>query len=299
MSIKKVDCPDSTLNFKFIVTITFLYFLVVFPGIQFFLRGHAWLPQYGHAIYFAGIFAYVRGIKKTTLSEMGFSRQHLGNHLLIGFILGGLMVSTLPFLDTLVSLSGLDQNELFSDNANQRNADDWKSLQPLGLAITVLIFPLLRQFFFTGLIYQSLSKKVDPMLALIGSALIFTLGHFKLSLGFLYWDHHKLFVSTNWNLVRFHPFPYGLRTCRNPSPVYLSPINNNTGVSFLTCANQKNFKPPPALRSPPKDASTISFRRERESISRDSSGFLRKSFDGSIPQSGTPGYREYGAGSAS
>jgi membrane protease YdiL (CAAX protease family) len=183
VSIKKVDRPENSLNVKFVVTITLLYFLVVFPGIQFFLRDHAWLPQYGHAIYFAVIFAYVWGIKKTPLSEVGFSRQHLGNHLLIGILLGGLMVSALPFLDTLVSLSGLDQNELFSDNANQRNADDWKSLQPLGLGITVLILPLLAQFFFTGLIYQSLSKKVDPMLALFGGALIFTLGHFKLNLG--------------------------------------------------------------------------------------------------------------------
>ena len=114
---------------------------------------------------------------------MGFSRQYLGNHLLIGLILAGLIVSTLPFLDNLISLSGLDQNELFSEAANQRNADDWESLQPLGLAITALVFPLLAQFFFTGLIYQSLSKKVDPVLALFGSALIFTLGHFKLNLG--------------------------------------------------------------------------------------------------------------------
>ena len=93
------------------------------------------------------------------------------------------MVSTLPFLDALVSLSGLDQNELFSEAANQRNADDWESLQPLGVAIAVLVLPLLTQFFFTGLIYQSLSKKVDPALAFFAGALIFTLGHFQLNLG--------------------------------------------------------------------------------------------------------------------
>lgn len=183
MSIKKVDCSDRVLDFKFIVTITLLYFFVVFPGIQFFLRGYAWLPQYGHAVYFAGVFAYVLGVQKTPLREMGLSRQHLGNHLLIGLVLGGLMVAALPLLDTLVTLSGLDQNELFSDNANQRNANDWESVQSLGLSITVLISPLLTQYFFTGLIYQSLSKKVDPALALSGGALIFTLGHFKLSMG--------------------------------------------------------------------------------------------------------------------
>ena len=84
--IKKVDGADGVLGFEFILTITLLYFFVVFPGIQFFLRGHSWFPQSGHVIYFAGIFAYVLGVKKVSLIELGFSRQHLGNHLLIGMV---------------------------------------------------------------------------------------------------------------------------------------------------------------------------------------------------------------------
>jgi membrane protease YdiL (CAAX protease family) len=183
VSIKKVDGLDNALSFKFILSITLLYFFVVFPVIQFCLRDHAWLPEYGYAIYFAGIFVYFLGIKKIPPNKLGFSRQHLGNHLLIGLILGGLIVSALPFLDALVSLFGLDQNELFSDTANQRNADDWKDIHPLDLAARVLIFPLLAQFFFTGLIFQGLNKKYDPALALYGGGIIFTLGHFKLNLG--------------------------------------------------------------------------------------------------------------------
>jgi hypothetical protein len=110
--VKKVDGLKGALSFKFILTITLLYFLVVFPAIHFFLRGHAWLPHYGYIIYFAGIFAYVLGVKKIPLNQLGFSRQNLGNHLLIGLILGSLIVSALPLLDALVSLSGLEQNEL-------------------------------------------------------------------------------------------------------------------------------------------------------------------------------------------
>jgi len=181
--IKKVDGFDSALSFKFILTVTLLYFLIVFPVIHFFLWDHAWLPQYGYLIYFAGIFAYVLGIKKIPPKKLGFSRQYLGNHLWIGLILGSLIVSALPFLDALVALFGLDQNELFSEAANQRNADDWKDIHPLDLAVRILIFPVLTQFFFTGLLFQGLSKKVDPILALYGGGIIFTLGHFKLNLG--------------------------------------------------------------------------------------------------------------------
>jgi membrane protease YdiL (CAAX protease family) len=180
---KKVDISGESISFKFTLTITLLYFFVVFPAIQFFLRGHAWLPHYGYLIYFTGIIAYVLAVKQIPLSELGFSRRHLGNHLLIGLILGGLIVSALPLLDALVSLTGLEQNELFSEAANQRNADDWKSLHPLDLTARILIFPLLTQFFFTGLIYQSLNKKYNPLLALYGGGIIFTLGHFKLNLG--------------------------------------------------------------------------------------------------------------------
>jgi len=181
--IKKVDALEEALSFKFILTITLLYFLVVFPVIQFFLRGHAGLFQYGSIIYFAGIFAYVVGVKKISPAELGFSRQHLGNHLLIGLILGSLIVSALPFLDTLVSLSGLGRNELFSETANQRTAGEWELLNPISLAAQIFLFALLTQFFFTGLLFQSLSKKYNPALAIYGAGILFTVGHFKLNLG--------------------------------------------------------------------------------------------------------------------
>lgn len=186
MIIKKVDGLAGVLGFKFILTITLLYFLVVFPGIQFFLRGHSWFPQYGYVIYFAGVFAYALGVRKVSLEGLGFSRRYLGNHLLIGLILGSLIVSALPFLDMLISVSGLEQNELFSETANQRTANGWEELHPLSLAAQILLFPLLTQIFFTGLIFQGLSKKVNPALAIYGAGILFTLGHFKLNLGIFF-----------------------------------------------------------------------------------------------------------------
>ncbi len=183
MLIKKVAASAGNLSFKFILTITLLYFLVVFPWVQFFLRGHPWLPQYGYLIYFAGIFAYAVGVKKIPPSGLGFSSQYLQNHLLTGLVLGSLIVSALPLLDTLISVSGLEQNELFSEAANQRNAGEWKGLHPLSLIAQVVLFPLMTQFFFMGLIFPSLGRKFNPALALYGGGIIFTLGHFKLNLG--------------------------------------------------------------------------------------------------------------------
>ncbi len=185
MLFKKVESSEEALSFKFVLKITFLYFFVVFPTIHFFLRGHSWIPQYGYVLYFSGIFAYVLGVKKIPLNKLGFSCQHLCNHLLIGLILGGMLVSALPLLDTLISITGLGQNELFSEAANRRNADDWNNLHPLELAARVLIFPLLTQFFFTGLIYSGLERKYSPLLAIYGAGILFTLGHFKLNLGLL------------------------------------------------------------------------------------------------------------------
>lgn len=185
MSTQKIDGPESLLSAKFILTVTFLYFFVVLPGIQFFLRSHAWFPQFGYLIYFAGVFAYVCGVKKVPLKEMGFSRQQPGRHLMLGLALASVVVSALPFLDFLVTFFGLDRHELFSEAANQRNSDDWKSIQPWKLAIGVLVVPPLTQFFYTGLIYANLSKKVDSVLALFFGALIFSLGHFNLNPGLL------------------------------------------------------------------------------------------------------------------
>lgn len=182
---KKIDPSEEALSFKFVLTVTLIYFFGMFPAIQFFLRGHSWIPQYGTIIYFAVIFAYVLGIKKISLKQLGFSSQHLGNHLLIGGVLGSLIVSALPLLDTLISFTGLGQNELFSEAANQRNQDDWNDYHPLGFAARVLIVPFFTQFFFTGLLFPGLSRKYNPLLALYGAGLLFTLGHFQLNLGLI------------------------------------------------------------------------------------------------------------------
>ncbi len=139
------------------------------------------MPQYVYLLFFTVILLYVLGIKKNPLNQSGFSIQHIGNHLMIGVISGGLIVVALPLLDGLILVSGLDKHELFS--VNQRGAQGGENLHPLYILGQILLVPLLKQFFFTGGVFQSLSRKYNSILAVYGAAAIFTLAHFKLNLG--------------------------------------------------------------------------------------------------------------------
>lgn len=139
------------------------------------------MPQYVYLLFFTVILLYVLGIKKIPLNQSGFSIQHIGNHLMIGVISGGLIVVALPLLDGLILVSGLDKHELFS--VNQRGAQGGENLHPLYILGQILLVPLLKQFFFTGGVFQSLSRKYNSILAVYGAAVIFTLAHFKLNLG--------------------------------------------------------------------------------------------------------------------
>ena len=47
----------------------------------------------------------------------------------------------------------------------------------------LLIIPFIEQVFFTGIIFQSLLKKINPILAIYAAGIIYSLAGFKLSLG--------------------------------------------------------------------------------------------------------------------
>ena len=188
-------------------------------------------------IYFAGVFAYVLGVKKVSLEGLGFSRQHLGNHLLIGLILGSLIVSALPLLDMLISVSGLEKNELFSESANQRTLNGWEELHPLSLAAQTLLFPLLTQIFFYRLDISRSEQEGQSCIGHLWRGDDFYLGPFQIESGnFFPGNHFRIFVSVDGNAICFHSFSRRLLPRRNPSIVCLSPIDYITGVPFLNVA---------------------------------------------------------------
>ncbi len=181
MKLQKVELQGNP-GFRFAVTVLVVQFFIVFPAIQFFFRTHPWLPQYYDLIYYAGIIAFLLASRKISTNELGFSTRFLGQHLLIGSLAGGLLLAALPLLDVLVSVSGLDQHELFQQNRQLIEGEPEFS-QSLRWAIPILLIPLIKQTFFSGIIFQALLKKWNPVIAVYVLAVIFTLAHFKLNLG--------------------------------------------------------------------------------------------------------------------
>lgn len=206
LKIQKVDL-HGTLGFGFAVTVLLIQFLVLFPLIQIFFRAQPWLPQYGYLIYYAGIIGILLAGKKVSLNALGFSTRFLGHHLLTGCLAGGLLLASLPLLDALVALSGLDRHELFREGG-QRFGENSQSVHALELIGQALIFALLKQTFFSGIVFQALLKKINPIIAVYAAGIIFTLAHFKLNLGLFFLGMISAFLfqltGTLYASILFH-----------------------------------------------------------------------------------------------
>jgi membrane protease YdiL (CAAX protease family) len=123
----------------------------------------------------------ILALYKTNLTELGFSKKYLTQHLVLGLIAGGILLFSLPLLETGLKSTGLIDHELFGEKSQHH---DLNSLSLLPEQLTTLVFiPLIEQIFFTGIILQSLLKKMNAITAVYTSSLIYTLAGFKLTLG--------------------------------------------------------------------------------------------------------------------
>jgi len=112
---------------------------------------------------------------------LGFSTKGLKKNLLLGGISGGALIFSLFFLDLSIDSSGMSDHDLFKNQPNSNILSDKSSI--IECAGVVLVIPLIEQIFFTGIIFQSLLKKISPILAIYSSGIIYSLAGFKLSLG--------------------------------------------------------------------------------------------------------------------
>ena len=84
-------------------------------------------------------------------------------------------------LETGLEAIGLIDHEFFGEKSQSHVSNNLSSLPE---QLTTLIFiPLIEQIFFTGIILQSLLKKINAITAVYTSSLIYTLAGFKLTLG--------------------------------------------------------------------------------------------------------------------
>lgn len=159
MAIKKAEMTGAWNPNIPLYIILPIYFFVLYPTVQFF----GFPSQYAYPCFQALSLV----ILTRRVTEIGWSALYLKQHLLIGGVCGAMVVGALPLLDVFSSYVGLETTPVSETN----------------IAVFSLLLPLLEQSFFSGLIAQSLFKKINPVLAVYLTAVIFTLAHFTLNLG--------------------------------------------------------------------------------------------------------------------
>ena len=175
----KSNKPDTLWSSNITVSILCFYLFFILPVTNIFFRTNPWLFKYSDIIYFFAVVLFA--LYRLNVNALGFPTKHLKQHLVVGIISGGILLLSLPLLDFGIDLTGLADHELFANRPKNNILDNLYSLAEYTLVISLI--PLIEQIFFTGIIFQSLLKKINPILAIYASGVIYTLAGFKLSLG--------------------------------------------------------------------------------------------------------------------
>lgn len=170
-------------SLKLVLLILLGFFCVLFPLINIFFREFRWAGDYLFPGYFALTIVLIAGIHKSGPEHFGFSRENIFQNILIGGISGGALIISLPLLDILIDVSGLGKSELFTGADLRTGGSTEGGLTTIILSL--LLVPIIEQAFFSGIILQSLLKRIKPVLAIYIVSVIFTLAQFNFQLSAL------------------------------------------------------------------------------------------------------------------
>ena len=163
------------------IPILSFYLLLVLPGKNIFFHTNPLLFKYIDSIYFFVIIVFA--LYRLNIKILGFSIKYLKNDSLIGFLSGGGLLFGLFLLNFGIDLTGLADHDLFNNRPDSKSFIYMSSTaEYVGI---LLVIPFIEQVFFTGIIFQSLLKKINPILAIYASGVIYSIAEFKLSLGAL------------------------------------------------------------------------------------------------------------------
>ena len=169
---------------KIITPILVFYFLVLFPAINLAFPGNLFIYEFWPILYFAFILVLAIALKRISPQQLGFN--NIGKTLALGLLLGLLPVISVPILDSLLIKTGLAQSELFT-GAELRVTTEIGFNQSLsGYIFAALVMTFIDQVFVMGLVVNHLLKKQQTGQAIIGGGLLYSLLHFKPSLGNLF-----------------------------------------------------------------------------------------------------------------
>ena len=169
---------------KIITPILVFYFLVLFPAINLAFTSNLFIYEFWPILYFAFILALTLALKRISPQQLGFN--NIGKTLAVGLLLGLLPVISVPILDSLLIKTGLAQSELFT-GAELRVTTEIGFNQSLsGYIFAALVMTFIDQVFVMGLVVNHLFKNQKTGQAIIGGGLLYSLLHFKPSLGNLF-----------------------------------------------------------------------------------------------------------------
>ena len=120
-------------------------------------------------------------LKRVSLQQLGFNNN--GKSLGIGLLLGILPIISVPILDSLLIKSGLSQSEFFAGADLRVPIEMGFSKSVYANLFTTTLIPFIDQLFVTGLVVNHLLKKQHVGQAMLGGGLLYSLLHFKPSLG--------------------------------------------------------------------------------------------------------------------
>ena len=169
---------------KIIPPILAFYFLVLFPAINFAFTGNLFIYEFWPIFYFAFILLLALTLKRISPQQLGFN--NIGKTLAVGLLLGLLPIISVPLLDSLLIKTGLAQLKLFIGAELRVTTEIGFNQSLLGYIFTALVMTFIDQVFVMGLVVNHLLKKQQTGQAIIGGGLLYSLLHFKPSLGNLF-----------------------------------------------------------------------------------------------------------------
>ena len=177
-----MNSNDNSLPTPWTVRITapilIIYLLLVLPAKNIFFYNNPWLFKNNDRIYF--FLVILISLYKSNASLIGFSTKNLKSDLLIGSLLGGSILFILYILNLFIDLIGWGEHDLFK---SQLSVNSYANLNsPINYILIVLVIPFIEQVFFTGIIFQSILKKANPIVAIYSSGIIYSLVDYKVSL---------------------------------------------------------------------------------------------------------------------
>ena len=170
---------DTQLTVRSTIFILSFYLLLVLPVKNIFFHTNPLIYKYTDIIYFLVIILLILYWNNTKI--LSFSVQNLKKNLIVGSLSGGMVIISLFLLELGIDLTGMSNLDLLQTQTKIDISLDKSSI--IIYASIILLIPLIEQVFFTGIIFQSLLKNFNPVLAIYASGVIYSLAGFKLSLG--------------------------------------------------------------------------------------------------------------------